>query len=303
MLVSLKAQVKRAKSELAKAKGDALKRALKAQIDALEKAIAASAATVQAKKKIKHKEVTHEEETDDGSDDEGDEDAGDEDESDDEEESKKAKKSKHADSDDDGDGDGDDGDGDSDGGDDSEEEDEESEEESEEEEKYGEEDEKKSAKAIVALAQKATGKKGRSALGALTAILADAQRSSLRLAKIERERLTERKSALIDSAKAQRRITPHEAKVLRKKPLSFVASFLEMRPKALFATDEGDLIIPKTDKTGNAAGLPADVTAEIEKAIASANVSPERAEKLRKEMTDAHAQRIQSTTNGAGMRY
>ncbi len=98
---------------------------------------------------------------------------------------------------------------------------------------------------------------------------------------------------MINDARAARRITPGEAKTLAKKDASFVRDFLEMRPKALVHTDEDELATPDTRPN---ADLPAAVTKEIERAIASCNLDAAGQEKLRKDLIDEHRK---ARANGA----
>jgi hypothetical protein len=187
--------------------------------------------------------------------------------------------------------------------DDSEDEDEEEEEEEEEEAKKAKFPMKKekSAKALLALAQQATGKRGSSAIGALAAMVANGQRALQTVEKIQRERAAELKASMIDAALSKRRITKHEARELRGKPMAFVRPFLEMRPKAIISTDEDGLYVPNGDaRTGDS--LPVDAEREIDMALAIAaegKSSDERA-KIRASMVDAYRTKSSATK---GQRY
>lgn len=151
------------------------------------------------------------------------------------------------------------------------------------------------ASAILHLAEKATGRRGRSAVGALAAILAEGKRTAESVAKIQKERTAERKSMIIAQALGARRITKHEAKTLQGKKMSFVKPYLEMRPNAIVNTDEEELHSPAgEDGKPTGAGLTAEVMREIEKAVASAPEGIDR-DKLRQSMVEANRQRM----NGA----
>jgi ClpP class serine protease len=157
------------------------------------------------------------------------------------------------------------------------------------------EDEEASALAMI---RAATGGKVKS--GALAALLAKAGAYDAladRVAKIEQKGIDDRKSSLISSALAGRKITPAEAKTLGAKKLDFVESFLEMRPKAIVRTiDEDEVVIPD-GKPG--AYLGKAVLAEIEKAVMTKSGSLAQQESLRKELMAAHLIAAQHAANGA----
>jgi signal peptide peptidase SppA len=172
--------------------------------------------------------------------------------------------------------------------------------EADEEEAEGEEDEEgatdKAAAALMALAQSATGKRGKKAIGALAAMLAEGQRAAKRVNKISAERRRERKALAIDSALARRHITRHEARDLRKQSSSFVSSFLSMRKKPLIATDEEELKTPAHTEGGD---LPKSVLKQIQDACAAVPEAQRPA--VEKKMIEAQRERL--AANGAGSRY
>ncbi|MGA7202274.1 MAG: S49 family peptidase, partial [Candidatus Cybelea sp.] len=104
--------------------------------------------------------------------------------------------------------------------------------------KSADEEEAKAMLAVYRAATKATGKTGRSVVGAITALIEEAKAVPAlreRVAKIEqRDRKAEREN-LLARAKAERRISPAEAKTLATKKIDFVKSYLEMRPNAIVA--------------------------------------------------------------------
>lgn len=170
-----------------------------------------------------------------------------------------------------------------------------------------EESSKKAASAVLALAEKATGRKGKRAIGALAAMIAEGQRATERVGKIEKEHRAERKEHSITAALTARRITPYEAKMLRAKSASFAKDFISMR-KGAVVNVEGDEMHVTTDKkpvAGNEeASLPDHVRKSIDAAVlhaSSAGVDPKalRAE-LVKEHVKQHEERMRAGLNGAG---
>lgn len=280
--MNLRALLRRRKAELAQAKSGALRKTLRASIAALEAAIAADA-PLAGSKKVKHTKETHTEESSD--------EGGEEDEEEDEE------SADSGDSGDSGDDDGDD-DGDSDSEDDSEGEGDEEDEEDEEEEsaESGEGEEEASAKAVLALARKATGRKGRGAVAALAAMISEGQRASARVRKIEQARANERKERAISDALKARRITPAEAKDLRRQPFaSYVKPYLAARKNPIvFDEEDGGISMPSG---APGAELPASVMKQIDHAVKQTlagmgAMSPEeskaRAEALRAKLIESH---------------
>jgi ClpP class serine protease len=167
---------------------------------------------------------------------------------------------------------------------------EESEEESEEkgaDERRGEEEARLSAGAAAALAGQ-----GDIALEALREVHdLKAKMAKRDAASAERERL-----ALITEAAAQRRITPNEAKTLKKKDAAFVRDFLDMRPNAIVMTEENALVIPNGSPHADVS--PAAMK-EIERAL---SVMPKGTDlvALKAQMIEDHRK---SAMNGAGERY
>ncbi len=106
-----------------------------------------------------------------------------------------------------------------------------------------------------------------------------------RIAKLEKDAEARNMAALINDARAARRITPGEAKTLAKKPASFVKDFLEMRPRALVATDEEALSQP--DNAPNA-DVPHNVKSLVEQAVMAAGLEGEKAEKFRQTSYENH---------------
>jgi hypothetical protein len=117
-----------------------------------------------------------------------------------------------------------------------------------------------------------------------------------RIAKLEKSAEARELSALINDARAARRITPGEAKTLAKKDASFVRDFLEMRPKALVHTDEDELATPDTRPN---ADLPPAVMKEIDRALATCNLDAAGQTKLREDLMNEHRK---ARANGA-VRY
>jgi len=144
--------------------------------------------------------------------------------------------------------------------------------------------------------------------GAAAALLAQAEAgrdAMARLEKLERGNEAAALAASIESARAARRITPHEAKVLASKSAGFVKDFLEMRPKALLRTEE-EALNPRDAAAGtppgSAAGLPAEVLDQIEQAIAATSLgrTEEQKMKLRERMIAAHQE---AAAKGGEARY
>jgi signal peptide peptidase SppA len=192
--------------------------------------------------------------------------------------------------------------GDGDGDDDKDEKDEnDDEEEDEEEEEEDEEEEaKKSAASLATLARQATGKTGKAAVGALAAVLEQAKRTASMVDQITKERRAEKKGAAISAALLARRITKHEAKTLESKPLSFVSSFLEMRPKAIINVDDDTIRLPKLDaKAGDVDDIPSDTLKAIDSAASVAPDDKARAE-LRSKLIESHRARMNGSATTAG---
>jgi ClpP class serine protease len=286
MILKLRAMVASLQKRFeAAAKGSAERKTLRRQLDAARADLAAAT-------KIKKKTEEYSEETDD---------AGDEEEEAEEGSGNETDREEDADGDDDDDGDEED-----------EEEDEEEAEESsdrcEEEEAAAPPTKSKGSKAsLSALVHAITGgAKGQRGAGRLAAVVAKADaydKTNARLAKLERDARVRAKGALIDEAVAQRRITRHEAKTLRAKPLSFVTGLLEMRQNAIVHSTDDTIRIPdpKASAKGAAEPLPADVVRHIAMAVQAAPDGTDR-EKLRAQLTEDHQKRLAAANgaNGAG---
>lgn len=256
MLLTLRAEIKRATAKLEAEKDPAKKKALAATVASYQSAL-------EAYKKEKHTVEKHE--TEEGDDDE------DKDEDGDEEESAESKSDDKA--------------------------------ETKEEKCEDDEDDdeaKKASAELATLAESATGKRGRAAVGALAAVIEQGKRNAAVLDEIVRERKAEKKASAIEKALNARRITKHEAKTLAGKSLAFVTSFLEMRPKAVINVDDDSIRIPDPDaKSPAGAELASEVIKQIDLAVVSAPDGVDKAI-LRKQMIEAHEKRMQAASNGAG---
>jgi hypothetical protein len=141
-----------------------------------------------------------------------------------------------------------------------------------EEEASGEEDEeeagKKGEESKAAISPGAA-----AALASSAGLMPEAMR---RIEALEKDALTRQKAALVDEARAARRITPAEYKAIVGKPLSFVKDFLSMRPNAIVNVDDSALEIP--DVSMVAGDVPASVKSMVESAIQSLGLKGEKAE-------------------------
>jgi ClpP class serine protease len=105
--------------------------------------------------------------------------------------------------------------------------------------------------------------------GAAAAITSQAELGREALARIERLEKSAAKrelAAMVEEARATRRITPGEAKVLSSKSAAFVRDFLSMRLRPLVATEEEALAVPDGAPDGD---VPASVKSLTERAIAA----------------------------------
>jgi hypothetical protein len=121
-------------------------------------------------------------------------------------------------------------------------------EEDEEDDEEDEDDEDDAAATLAALYQ-ATGRRGQGAVGALAALVAKAsQYDSLArdVAALKAQSAASAQASVVQTALAQRRITPKEARSLAGKPSSYVLAYLDARPHAL-VSDEADLAAPRDD--------------------------------------------------------
>lgn len=132
------------------------------------------------------------------------------------------------------------------------------------------------------------------AIAAQGDIAADALK---RVEALERSASARELTARIEEAKAQRRITPGEAKKLATKSPDFVKDFLEMRPRALVSTTEEALFEPDVKTT--AGDIPADVKALIESDIKSKGLDAEKAKTYREESYAAQRAANAGALNGA----
>ena len=122
-----------------------------------------------------------------------------------------------------------------------------------------------------------------------------------RVEAIEKGAGDREKKASIDAALVARRITPAEAKTLAKKDATFVADFLEMRPKAIVASQDDEIEVP--DGTPGA-HLGKEAMAAIEEALAAASdQTPAALKSLRESLLTAHINAATSRANGASTRY
>jgi hypothetical protein len=113
-----------------------------------------------------------------------------------------------------------------------------------------EEEDDEEAKAVLATLYQVTGgRRGQAAIGALAALVSKAgQYDALAsdVAALKAQSAAREQASVIQTALAQRRITKPEAKSLEGKPQSYVAAYLDARPRAL-VQDEADLATPKDD--------------------------------------------------------
>jgi ClpP class serine protease len=130
--------------------------------------------------------------------------------------------------------------------------------------------------------KKGEGSEASIAPGALAAItstaglMPDALR---RIEKLEQDATERQRKAMVDGAKAERKITPAEYKALVGKPIAFVRDFLSMRPHAIVNVDDEALEIP--DVHSVAGDVPATVKAMVESAVQSLGLKGEKAEQHR----------------------
>lgn len=120
------------------------------------------------------------------------------------------------------------------------------------------------------------------------------------IAQLKKDAEGDRLKAMIAEAVSARRITKPEAKSLASKSLEFVKDFLEMRPKALMATDEDDLVAPKVDAEGRPmlGSLSSEVMAGIDDAVKATGFTGDRAESIRQDMI-VKAKKALAELNGA----
>lgn len=151
------------------------------------------------------------------------------------------------------------------------------------------------AKALLA-----AGAAGALSPGAAAALASQGEITSATVARVERlERSAAARelTAMIGEAKAQRRITPGEARALASKSASFVKDFLEMRPRAIVAVDEDALEAP--DQHATAADIPREVKVMIEGAVTRLGLTGDKAEDFRKQ-SYADQRAAKAGLNGSG---
>ena len=163
----------------------------------------------------------------------------------------------------------------------------------EEDDEEEEESEESEARVRVGRTSAATLTPGAKAALDSQAVEVAAQRK--RLDKLEAEATSRAHAALIEEARAARRITPREAKTLAGKSIDFVRDFLEMRPKALVNIDDDAAETP--DNTPGA-DIPKAALAIVEQGITAMGLTGEAADKYREASFAAH--RKASNLNGAG---
>lgn len=123
------------------------------------------------------------------------------------------------------------------------------------------------------------------ALASSAGLMPEAMR---RIKALEDDALARQKAAMVDEARAGRKITPAEYKALVGKPLSFVKDFLSMRPNAIVNVDESALMVP--DVNAVAGDVPASVKSMVESAITSMGLKGEKAEQHREKQYAAFRQ-------------
>ena len=122
-----------------------------------------------------------------------------------------------------------------------------------------------------------------------------------RIELLEKDTASRQLNAMIAEAKAERRITPGEAKTLAAKPDAFVADFLSMRPKAIVNTDETDLLHPNPQEH---ADLPAAQLADIDKMVAALpNLTDTQRAAVRTNMINGRRAVAAGAPNGAPGRF
>jgi hypothetical protein len=127
-------------------------------------------------------------------------------------------------------------------------------------------------------------------------VLEQGKRDRARIDALEKKDRQSTKTSAIGAALTARRITRPEAKQLAGKPLSFVRSFLEMRPKAIVVSEGDELVPGAAPRSAN--GLPPDVERQISEALSAV---PEAARAgAREKMVAEHNKRLTAGLNGAG---
>lgn len=126
---------------------------------------------------------------------------------------------------------------------------------------------------VFAAASKITGKKGATAIvAALQGNKEAATKLKRDVAEIKADRQRERKASLIENARTAGRITPAEAKSLVGKKLSFVESYLDMRPASTVRRPQDAASPPAVRGNGQPAPISAQdpvVQKELKRAMAA----------------------------------
>ena len=131
-----------------------------------------------------------------------------------------------------------------------------------------EEDDEDDAAATLAALYQVTGHTGQGAIGALAALVSKAsQYDSLArdVAALKAQSAANVQASVVQTALAQRRITPKEARSLEGKPSSYVSAYLDARPNAL-VHDEADLAAPRADLS--AIAIPRNAQKMIDELVA-----------------------------------
>jgi ClpP class serine protease len=284
-MLRLQALIARTKKDIAKAKGKA-----KADLEAKLSRLTASVADLKAYKKTKYvkeeetsEEDGEEEEESDAEGEDAEEDAEDEPPPDDDKKEKKSKRKSEEDAEDDGD---------------------EAESEDDEPDKDAEDD-ADAEEAIAALTGSLKGKAQQKARGLFAALLDKARaydKLQPTVAQLQATEKDRKRSALIDGALKDRRITKAHGKMLRQKPLAFVRDFLSMHKKPLYFTADDELV-PGESPAGASGSVPQDVAAIIDAAVNAQmsvmNMRGSEATAKRAELHDAAVKRWRETQNGA----
>ena len=126
------------------------------------------------------------------------------------------------------------------------------------------------------------------AIAALTSSSTLMPEAMRRIERLEKDAGERQRKAMVDGAKAERKITPAEYKALIGKPIEFVKDFLAMRPNAIVNVDESALMVP--DVNAVAGDVPASVKSMVESAITSMGLKGEKAEQHREKQYAAFRQ-------------
>jgi ClpP class serine protease len=124
------------------------------------------------------------------------------------------------------------------------------------------------------------------AVAALTSQAAITSGALADIARLKKESEQRTHSAIIADAKANRRITPNEAKMLAKRPLQFVREFLDMRGNsAVVPTDEDDLATPRDfGASASESSLSPEMMAQIDNAVRASGITGDKAEAMKAKM-------------------